>query len=111
MGLFCAITTVFSYIEENKEKYIDNLREVVNIPSVSALPERRDDIKKVVLLVSEKLQNLGVKVKLHDVGEQVIIELVMSVTYKFRIVKIKILKCKNDRFGGIGGYLLFQKKN
>lgn len=62
--------SIFSYIEENKEKYIDNLREVVNIPSVSALPERRDDIKKVVLLVSEKLQNLGVKVKLHDVGEQ-----------------------------------------
>lgn len=62
----------FRYVDENKSRYINNLAEAVSIPSVSASPEKRDDVRKMVEWTAARLQKLGVKVSLRDVGDQVL---------------------------------------
>lgn len=61
---------VFSFIDAHKTEYIDNLRQFVAIPSVSAWPKNRQDIVKCVQWVKGKLEELGAKVELCDVGKQ-----------------------------------------
>ncbi|CAF0885434.1 unnamed protein product [Brachionus calyciflorus] len=60
----------YKHVDSNKQRYIDYLKELVEIPSVSALPEYRHEIFKVVNLVAKKLENLGAKIELVDIGDQ-----------------------------------------
>ncbi|KAI4469445.1 beta-ala-his dipeptidase [Holotrichia oblita] len=64
------LTLLFAEIERHKKKYISNLQEAVAIQSVSAWPDKRPEIKRMVEWTAEKLKNLGVEVSLHDVGMQ-----------------------------------------
>lgn len=64
------VILLYSYINEHKEKYIANLKEAVGIPSVSAWPEKRDEITKMVKWVGQKLTELGANVEYKDVGMQ-----------------------------------------
>ena len=43
----------YNHVDSNKQKYIDRLKELVEIPSVSAWPENRQEIFKVVNLVAQ----------------------------------------------------------
>lgn len=42
----------YQHVDQNKEKYINRLKELVEIPSVSAWPENREDIFKVCNIVA-----------------------------------------------------------
>ncbi|KAK9680218.1 Peptidase family M20/M25/M40 [Popillia japonica] len=64
------LTRLFAEIDRHKAKYIKNLEEAVAIQSVSAWPDKRPEIKRMVEWTSEKLKQLGVEVSLHDVGTQ-----------------------------------------
>ncbi|EAA03960.4 AGAP007619-PA [Anopheles gambiae str. PEST] len=64
------LTKLFSHIDANKSKYIDALREAVAIKSVSAWPESRPEIFRMVEWVAERLRKLGATVELADVGKQ-----------------------------------------
>ena len=44
---------IFRHIDENVPKYIERLREVVAIPSVSAWPENREDIVRMCQWVAD----------------------------------------------------------
>ncbi|GJQ87118.1 hypothetical protein Trydic_g23967 [Trypoxylus dichotomus] len=66
------LTRLFNEIDQNKSKYINNLKEAVAIPSVSAWPDKRPEIKRMVEWTAEKLKKLGVEVTLHDVGTQIL---------------------------------------
>ncbi|XP_017773769.1 PREDICTED: cytosolic non-specific dipeptidase [Nicrophorus vespilloides] len=70
MGLPEPLQKLFKHIDDNKAKYISNLKDAVAIPSVSASPEYRDETIKVVHWFEKKLQDLGVKTVLRDVGMQ-----------------------------------------
>ncbi|XP_057373009.1 cytosolic non-specific dipeptidase-like [Daphnia carinata] len=65
-----ALKPVFSYIDSNKDKFIKNLNEAVAIKSVSAWPETRPEIFKMVKWVAAKLEDLGATTELKDVGKQ-----------------------------------------
>ncbi|KAI9560884.1 hypothetical protein GHT06_011838 [Daphnia sinensis] len=65
-----ALKPVFSYIDSNKDKFIKNLNEAVAIKSVSAWPETRPEIFKMVKWVAAKLEHLGATTELKDVGKQ-----------------------------------------
>jgi len=65
-----ALKPVFSYIDSNKGKFIKNLDEAVAIKSVSAWPETRPEIFKMVKWVAAKLELLGATTELKDVGKQ-----------------------------------------
>ena len=61
---------VFQHIDKNQDKYVENLKNAVAIQSVSAWPEKRGEIKKMVEWVAEWLKRLGASVELRDVGTQ-----------------------------------------
>jgi len=59
------------YIDAHKKDFISNLDEAVAIRSVSAWPETRSEIVKMVKWVAEKVEKLGGTTELKDVGKQV----------------------------------------
>lgn len=67
---FALFFPYFRHIDQNKRRYIDVLKEAVAIKSVSAWPETRNDIVKMVDWTAERLKALGGTVELADVGEQ-----------------------------------------
>lgn len=58
------------HIDANKVRYIDVLREAVAIKSVSAWPDSRSEISKMVDWTAAKLKALGAQVELAELGEQ-----------------------------------------
>lgn len=64
------IEKVFNYIEEHEKLYIERLAEVVAIPGVSAWPENRDELIRMVKHTGKSLEELGAKVEYRDVGKQ-----------------------------------------
>ncbi|KAK9882385.1 hypothetical protein WA026_020908 [Henosepilachna vigintioctopunctata] len=64
------LVKVFDTITKNKLKYIAKLREAVSIPSVSAWPDHRKYIDKMVKWTKERLEALGAEVELKDIGMQ-----------------------------------------
>ncbi|GLH14508.1 hypothetical protein R5R35_006558 [Gryllus longicercus] len=70
MGLPKELEEIFGFVDSHKSQYIDNLRDVVAIQSVSAWPKSRQEIVKVVKWVEDRLTKLGASVELCDVGKQ-----------------------------------------
>ncbi len=48
-----------SYFEENRSRYLDELKEFLRIPSISAQPERADDIRHAAEFVRNALEEAG----------------------------------------------------
>ncbi|KAL5291197.1 CNDP2 family protein [Megaselia abdita] len=64
------LKTLFSHIEQNKASYIENLKTACAIKSVSAWPDHREEIQKMVNWTADKLKALGTTIELADVGTQ-----------------------------------------
>lgn len=62
---------VLRYISNKKDKFVDNLKEAVSIPSVSEDIERRPDVVAMVKWAEKKMKSLGADVELCDIGFQV----------------------------------------
>jgi len=60
----------YSHVDVNKTKYIERLRELVEIPSVSAWPENRPYIRQCCDVVCKQMQSLGATAELVDIGMQ-----------------------------------------
>ena len=55
------------YIQDNKERFLDELLELLKIPSVSADPAFTSDVKKTALFVKESLEKAGCElVEIHE---------------------------------------------
>lgn len=65
---------IFSYIDDHKTEYINNLREAVAIKSVSAWPDHRDEIIKMMKWAETRLKDLGVTTELADIGKQTLLD-------------------------------------
>lgn len=65
-----ALQEIFLHIDTNKDAYISRLREAVEIPSVSAIPEKRKDVFRMVEWMKEKLKTLGADVEVCKIGSQ-----------------------------------------
>jgi len=61
---------LFAKIEENRARYIENLRKSVAIKSVSAWPHTREEIVKMVHWTGDQLKDLGTEVEYVDIGTQ-----------------------------------------
>ena len=61
---------VFGFMDGKKSEYIERLSEFVAIPSVSAEAAHRPDVVKAVEYMKAKLDALGVKTRLVDLGKQ-----------------------------------------
>lgn len=47
------------YVEENKQRFLDELFELLRFPSVSADPKYKDDVLKTAVFVAQKLEEAG----------------------------------------------------
>jgi acetylornithine deacetylase/succinyl-diaminopimelate desuccinylase-like protein len=50
---------VIDFIDSNYERYLDELKEFLRIPSISTLPEHSKDMQKAAEFVAEKLKQAG----------------------------------------------------
>ncbi|OMJ09453.1 Cys-Gly metallodipeptidase dug1 [Smittium culicis] len=60
----------FKYVDENTKYFIDQLREVVAIPSVSADHTKRHHVVEMGKWLEKRLLDLGCQVKMIDIGMQ-----------------------------------------
>jgi acetylornithine deacetylase/succinyl-diaminopimelate desuccinylase-like protein len=51
---------VLNYIEQNKDRFLDELFQAIKIPSISSLTEHKDDMYKMANFLKDHLLNIGV---------------------------------------------------
>ena len=61
---------LFAAIDNNKLKFIENLRKAVAIKSVSAWPDTRGEITVMMKWMGDELKNLGAAIEFVDLGTQ-----------------------------------------
>jgi len=61
---------LFGHVDDHKEEYIKNLAAAVEIKSVSAWPETRGEITRMIEWAGNELKGLGASVEYADVGMQ-----------------------------------------
>ncbi|EDV59873.1 cytosolic non-specific dipeptidase [Drosophila erecta] len=61
---------LFAFVDGKKEDYIGALKTVVGIQSVSAWPEKRSEIDRMVKWTADRLRSLGAETELADVGQE-----------------------------------------
>ena len=49
------------YINVNRERYLDELKTLLAIPSISALPEHRDDVKACAEWCAAEMRRVGLQ--------------------------------------------------
>jgi acetylornithine deacetylase/succinyl-diaminopimelate desuccinylase-like protein len=54
-------SAVDSYVDSNRQRFLDELFELIRIPSVSTLPERKDDVARAAAFVAGSLRNAGLE--------------------------------------------------
>ncbi|XP_054013324.1 cytosolic non-specific dipeptidase [Hylaeus anthracinus] len=64
------LKNLFSYIDKHKAEYINNLREAVAIKSVSAWPDHRNEIVRMMKWAEIRLKDLGATTELVELGKQ-----------------------------------------
>jgi len=54
-------STVDNYIENNRERFLEELKAFLSIPSVSTLPEHKPDIERACAFVAQRLRDAGIE--------------------------------------------------
>ena len=58
---------VITYLTKNREKHLTELKEFLAIPSISSLPEHKEDVQKAAKWVSNALQEIGMeKIEIYE---------------------------------------------
>lgn len=70
MSLPDTLVKLFTYIDQNKSKYIETLTEAVAIKSVSAWPHARPECQQMIDWAQKKMEALGVTCEQVDIGMQ-----------------------------------------
>ncbi len=52
---------VDQYANQNEERFLEELKDFVRIPSVSTLPEHEGGVRKAALFVTKSLRNAGLE--------------------------------------------------
>ena len=47
------------YLEQNRDRFVDDLKAVLRIPSVSAQPQHRDDVRRCAVHIANHLESIG----------------------------------------------------
>lgn len=55
------INAVESYYQQNRESFLEGLKDLLRIPSISTLPEHRPDVQRAAEFVADELRQMGVK--------------------------------------------------
>ncbi|XP_060948660.1 cytosolic non-specific dipeptidase-like [Limanda limanda] len=61
---------LFKHVDEQQDTYVQRLADWVAVQSVSAWPEKRGEIKKMMEMAAEEIKRLGGEVEMVDIGKQ-----------------------------------------
>uniref|UniRef100_A0A8D2ZUV3 Cytosolic non-specific dipeptidase n=1 Tax=Scophthalmus maximus TaxID=52904 RepID=A0A8D2ZUV3_SCOMX len=64
------LTTLFKYVDEHQDLYVQRLADWVAVQSVSSWPEKRGEIKKQMEMAAKDIEKLGGTVEMVDIGMQ-----------------------------------------
>ncbi|KAK2830465.1 hypothetical protein Q5P01_018396 [Channa striata] len=64
------LTQLFKYVDEHQDDYVKRLAEWVAVQSVSAWPEKRGEIRRMMEMAAKDIEKLGGTVELVDIGTQ-----------------------------------------
>lgn len=59
-------TKVRAYIDQNKQRFQDELFDFLRIPSVSARSEHKEDVQRAAQWFADRTRELGMKVQIHE---------------------------------------------
>ncbi len=63
------MNNVLDFIELHRDRYFDQLKQFLAIPSISALAEHKDDVRRCAEWVAEELRGIGMQnVTIHETG-------------------------------------------
>src|SRR5579863_8246904 len=54
-----AVSSAISYARENQQRFLDELKDLLRIPSVSTTEEHKDDVRKAAEMVAADLKRIG----------------------------------------------------
>ena len=55
------MTNVIDFINTNRDRYVEQLKEYLAIPSISALPQHRDDVKRCADWTADEMRRIGMQ--------------------------------------------------
>ncbi|KAK3511792.1 hypothetical protein QTP70_023190 [Hemibagrus guttatus] len=64
------LPALFKYVDEHQDEYVKRLADWVAVQSVSAWPEKRGEIKKMMEMAAKDIERLGGTAELVDIGKQ-----------------------------------------
>ena len=53
--------TALDYVDSHRDRFLNELKDLLRIPSISTLPEHQKDIKRAAKFVAEELERIGMK--------------------------------------------------
>jgi acetylornithine deacetylase/succinyl-diaminopimelate desuccinylase-like protein len=56
----------YTYIEANRQRFLDELFDFLRIPSVSARSEHRADVRRAAEWLGDRMREIGLEVSIHD---------------------------------------------
>lgn len=61
------MTNIESYVNDNKDKFVEELKEFLKIPSISTNPENKNDVRNCAVYVEKQLKSIGLEnVKIYE---------------------------------------------
>ncbi|XP_076865968.1 cytosolic non-specific dipeptidase isoform X2 [Brachyhypopomus gauderio] len=64
------LETLFKYVDDHQDTYVKRLGDWVAVQSVSAWPEKRGEIQKMMEIAGKDIERLGGSVELVDIGKE-----------------------------------------
>ena len=55
------MNAIIDFINSNRDRYVDELKTFLAIPSISALPQHRDDVRRCSEWTAEELRRIGLQ--------------------------------------------------
>jgi acetylornithine deacetylase/succinyl-diaminopimelate desuccinylase-like protein len=55
------MTSVIAFINTHRDRYVEELKQYLAIPSISALPQHQDDVKRCAEWTSEEMRRIGLQ--------------------------------------------------
>ena len=54
-------TSTNNYLHENKEQFLEGLKDLLRIPSISTLPEHKQDVERAAEFIADELRAMGMR--------------------------------------------------
>ncbi|HLY31922.1 MAG TPA: hypothetical protein VKQ36_12905, partial [Ktedonobacterales bacterium] len=56
-----ATQAALAYVERHREQFLEELKDLLRIPSISTLPEHKKDVERAAAFVGDQMKRIGLK--------------------------------------------------